>query len=273
MSMNKPSPDIRLYVRAPLTAGNDVVLSVEQTHYLKNVMRCSKGDTLLLFNGADGEWRVEVTGLSKKGATVAVQKQTRPQKEQPKEKGDAPPDIWLIFAPVKKVRVDFIAQKATEMGVSKLVPVITRYTQNGKSGSAKGGAKIERLRANAIEAAEQCGLLHVPEVSDAIQLEKLLSDWDNFASTNKDANKMARKLIFCDENAACTTGLAQLKTFKGKPVAVLIGPEGGFAPEERAMLALHSSAHIISLGPRILRSDTAAIAALAAVQLLMGDWS
>ena len=254
-----PSSKIRLYIGAEqeklsqretgFAASSQVELSPDQHHYLRNVMRCAEGDKLLVFNGRDGEWQAEIAEMSKKQTCITLLHPTRAQTDLP--------DIWLLFAPIKKGRLDYMAQKATEMGARVIWPVRTAFTQGGT-------LKESRLRANAIEAAEQCGLLAVPAIKECVDLQNIISNWEQIAPS--------RQLIFCDEKAAPENGLAALDKLKGQPVAVLIGPEGGFNDAERAALMAMPAAHIISLGPRILRADTAAVAALAACQIHLGDW-
>ncbi|MDO8290005.1 MAG: 16S rRNA (uracil(1498)-N(3))-methyltransferase [Parvibaculum sp.] len=244
----------RLYVEADLAAGADLTLDKDQSHYLVNVIRMGIGARVLLFNGRDGEWAGEITEASRKSASVSLVAQTRPHEPLP--------DIWLLFAPVKKARLDFIAQKATEMGAAVIQPVLTRRTIVSR-------IKDERLAANVIEAAEQCGLVCVPEVREAEKLTHLLDHWT--------ANNPARQILFCNEAAPPGGALTNLETIakahpRGTPFALLVGPEGGFDPQERAALLKRTDTHALSLGPRIMRADTAAIAALAAVQLVLGDW-
>lgn len=241
---------VRLYVEADLGEGLGVVPTRDQTHYLLNVMRMGDGDNVRLFNGRDGEWLGRLDEVKKRSCLIALEKKTREQ--------DALPDIWLLFAPVKRARLDFMVQKAVEMGAGRLLPVTTERTNVAR-------IKLDRLRANAVEAAEQCGLLSVPQISEPQSLERLLNDWSD------DDN--GRRIIFCDEAAPGATTLDQLKEVDGTgPLAVLIGPEGGFSPAERERLLRRTDTHAISLGPRIMRADTAAVAALAAVQLVLGDW-
>lgn len=209
-------------------------------------MRLQPGAALLVFDGRNGEWRAEVAEAGKRGGTIEVQAQTRPQIE--------PPDLWLLFAPVKKTRTDFIVEKAVEMGAARIVPVQTDYTNAGR-------IQRDRLQANAVEAAEQCGATHVPVVAELTRLGRLLDEWPE-----------ERRLMFCDEAAA---GLAtRLAAQSGPPApwAILIGPEGGFSPAERDRLENHAAATRVSLGPRILRAETAAVAALTLWQSSFGDW-
>jgi 16S rRNA (uracil1498-N3)-methyltransferase len=246
-------PRQRLYVTAALAAEAKISLTGNQAHYLRNVLRCQTGDAVLLFNGADGEWQAQIEALGKKQAELVIGTQHRPQ--------SAGSDLWLLVAPVKRDRLDYLAQKATEMGVSRLVPVITRRTQGGG-----GMVKIDRLRANAIEAAEQCGILNVPEIAAPQRLEDILQNWP-----------ADRPLVFCDETAPSGAGLdgQELADSDSKMqggLAVLVGPEGGFDASEHAMLNAHAQMLRLSLGPRILRTDTAVVAALAVLQARFGDW-
>ncbi|HSF94307.1 MAG TPA: 16S rRNA (uracil(1498)-N(3))-methyltransferase [Thermohalobaculum sp.] len=229
-----------------MASGSEVALARDQAHYLTTVMRQGPGDKVLLFNGADGEWLAEVAEAGKRGATLVCRTQTLPQSQ--------PPDLWLVFAPIKKARTDFIAEKAAEMGCRRLLPVFTRFTNSERVNAG-------RLRAHAVEAAEQCGLLSVPEVAEPTTLDALLGGWDP-----------ARRLMFCDESGAGAPAARVLERAGAGPWAVLIGPEGGFSPEERARLAALPYAHAVSLGPRILRADTAAVAALSLWQAVLGDW-
>lgn len=221
-----------------------VPLGREQSHYLLNVMRLGEGGEALLFNGRDGEWRARIASASKRGAGLICEEMTRAQ--------SAPPDLWLLFAPIKKARTDFIAEKAAEMGASRLWPVFTRFTNSER-------VNEQRLRAHGIEAAEQCGLLSVPDVAPPARLDKALSGWDP-----------ARRIMFCDESMV-GAGPALAGAAPG-PWAILIGPEGGFAPEEAEKLRGLPFAHPVALGPRILRADTAAVAAMAIWQAALGDW-
>lgn len=235
----------RLYVDAPLTAGAEVLLSRDRANYLFNVLRLGEGGPVLLFNGRDGEWRASVSGTGKRAA-LKVEKCVR---EQPR-----PGDLNFLFAPLKHARLDYLVQKAVEMGVSYLQPVITRHTQVTR-------VNLDRMRANAIEATEQCGILHVPTVGEPTGFDQVIGGAD-------------RLLVFCDEDADVADPVAALMSVRSprRPLAVLIGPEGGFAEEERAALIGRPNVVRIALGPRILRADTAAVAALALVQAVLGDW-
>ena len=244
--MPYPAPKIRLHVTAPLAADAGVVLSREQAHYLGNVMRQRVGDRVALFNGDDGEWAAEIASINKREALLACRELIRSQTN--------PPDLWLCFAPIKKARTDFIAEKACEMGASLLVPVFTQFTNSER-------VKTERLQAHAIEAAEQCGITSVPQVADAVSLSQLLDSWP-----------ADRQILFCDESGSGLNAIATLKRANPAPWAILIGPEGGFSPEEAKRLRSMPAAHAVSLGPRILRADTAVVAALTIWQATLGDW-
>ncbi|MBF0325163.1 MAG: 16S rRNA (uracil(1498)-N(3))-methyltransferase [Alphaproteobacteria bacterium] len=234
----------RLYVAADLAAGAVLTLGKDQSHYLANVMRAKLGEMVLLFNGRDGEWQGELTDVGKNAVRLVIGAQTRPQAPEP--------DLWLLAAPLKKDNTDLVAEKAAELGVSRLWPVFTRRTVAAR-------VNTDRLRAHLMEAAEQCERLTVPDLAEPAALDKVLAGWDP-----------ARTLMFLDESGSGPP-LAQALPQSG-PLAVLVGPEGGFAPEERALLATCAFARPVSLGPRILRAETAAIAALAVVQAIVGDW-
>ncbi|PSC04628.1 16S rRNA (uracil(1498)-N(3))-methyltransferase [Alsobacter soli] len=236
----------RLFVDAPLAVGTPATLEREPSHYLLNVLRMQEGDRVLLFNGRDGEFLARLAGGSKKAAVLDVVEQTRPQ--------PAAPDLHYLFAPLKHARLDYMLQKAVEMGAGRIQPVLTRHTQVSR-------VNLERMRANVTEAAEQCGVLAVPEVAEEIRFERLLGAWP-----------AERLMIFCDEDAPIADPIAALKGAPRGPAAVLIGPEGGFSEEERAALLRLPRVLRVSLGPRILRADTAAVAALALVQATLGDW-
>jgi 16S rRNA (uracil1498-N3)-methyltransferase len=244
MAAERPAP--RLYVDADLTAGNEIVLSPAQSHYLGAVMRRGAGDGLHLFNGRHGEWQAEITALKRKIGAARPVTRTRPQTTEP--------DLWLLFAPVKRAPVDLMARMATELGVSALWPVITHNTVARR-------VKLERLRANAMEAAEQCGRLSLPEVFEPAPLDKVLDQWPG-----------DRRLLLCDESGGGTPLAGALNGAEPGPWAVIIGPEGGFAPGEAEALAALPGALRAGLGPRILRAETAVAAALACWQALVGDW-
>jgi 16S rRNA (uracil1498-N3)-methyltransferase len=238
---------IRLYVDQPLGAGQPVALNGDQAHYLFAVMRLAKGAGVLLFNGRDGEWRAEVAEAGKRGGVLICGEQTAPLR--------MPPDLWLLFAPIKKARTDFIVEKATEMGAARILPVQTRHTNADR-------IRQDRLQAHAVEAAEQCGGTFVPEVVDLQTLDRVLDAWPK-----------GRRLLWCDEHLAGTPVTVETLTDLPRGSwAILIGPEGGFAASEQARLAALPQVVRASLGPRILRADTAAVAALTLWQLAQGDW-
>jgi 16S rRNA (uracil1498-N3)-methyltransferase len=235
----------RLYVQAPLGEGREIALGRDQAHYLLNVLRRNRGDEVLLFNGRDGEWR-GVLGGQGKAAVVHV---------GPRSRGQTPAsDLHFLFAPLKHARLDYLVQKAVEMGASRLQPVLTQHTQATR-------INLERVRANVVEAAQQCGVLALPAVAEPALLSDAVAD-------------SQRLLVFCDEDAAVKDPLAALSAAgAGSPLAVLIGPEGGFSEGERLLLLKRPNVVRLSLGPRILRADTAAVAALALVQAALGDWT
>jgi len=237
----------RLYVDQPLAAGAAVAFDRGQANYLANVLRLGEGDELLLFNGREGEWRSRLAG-AKRRLAAEVDSLNRPQ----------PPagDLYVLFAPIKHARLDYLVQKAVEMGASRLVPTITRHTQVAR-------VNLERMRANVIEAAQQCGLLNLPEVAPPVRLAEAVA-----------AAGAGRLLVFCDEEAEVRDPVAALRVAAAAapPLALLIGPEGGFAEEERAALLRRANTVRLALGPRILRADTAAVAALTLVQAVLGDW-
>jgi 16S rRNA (uracil1498-N3)-methyltransferase len=226
-----------------LASGQAVPLSPDQAHYLTGVMRLGLGDPVLLFNGQDGEWRATLTLAAKRGAIVTCEDQTRPQL--------MPPDLWLLFAPIKKARTDFIVEKAVELGVARILPVQTRHTNSER-------IRQDRLQAHAVEAAEQCGATFVPEVAELAPLDRVLRDWPE-----------NRRLYWCDEAAVGQP--ASLAPSQG-PAAILIGPEGGFSSDEAQRLRARPGVTPLSLGPRILRADTAAVAAITLWQAACGDW-
>jgi 16S rRNA (uracil1498-N3)-methyltransferase len=236
----------RLFVDVDLSEGGTVACTPAQTNYLRNVMRLKDGDAILVFNGRDGEWRAELVDSSRRIAGLLVGAQVREQ--------EGGPDIDYLFAPLKRARLDYMVEKATEMGVARLRPVLTRRTVAER-------VNLERMRANAIEAAEQCGILRVPQIHAPEALERAIAGW-----------APARPLVFCDEDSDETCPFTALARIKPGPVAVLIGPEGGFDPAERELLSTQPFVTRISLGPRVLRADTAAIAALALVNAVLGDW-
>lgn len=235
----------RLFVPHPLAAGVVFEPDTDQQHYLRHVLRMAEGAEVLAFNGRDGEWLARIAAVSKKKLALTAIEQTRPQPPQP--------DLWFCFAPLKVGRMDYVIQKAVEMGAGLLQPVLTQHTQ-GKIG-------LDKMRANAIEAAEQCGVLSVPDVREPVRLDRLLGAWDG-----------ERRLIFCDEDASTNNPLPALRGIADPKLALLVGPEGGFSDVERNMLRALPFVTAIPLGPRILRADTAAVAALALIQATVGDW-
>lgn len=245
--MTQISPKIRLFIEDPLHEGQTLVFERAQAHYLFNVMRLKPGESVALFDGQNGEWRAEIVEARRKAGTAILREKLRAQ--------ETLPDLHLLFAPIKKARTDFIVEKACELGCAAIRPVITRYTNSDR-------LNPERLRAHMIEAAEQCGGLSVPELLPATKLDAVLAEWDE-----------TRALIFCDEARTAkpiSDALAGMP--RGHGAAVLIGPEGGFAPEESVRIRALDAAIPVTLGPRILRADTAAVAAIALVQAQIGDW-
>jgi 16S rRNA (uracil1498-N3)-methyltransferase len=244
----------RLFVDAPLSAGATVALERNQSNYLGNVLRLAAGASILVFNGRDGEWQAQIAGR-KRPDSLTIVAQTRPQ--------DRLPDVAYVFAPLKHARLDYMVQKAVEMGASSLQPVLTRFTQVSRVNG-------ERMRANVIEAAEQCGILSLAVVAEPVTLDRYLGQRD-----------ASRLLVFCDEAADVADPLQALRSEQAvsagqvasRGIDILIGPEGGFAEEERAILLRQTRILRLSLGPRVLRADTAGVAALALVQTALGDWS
>lgn len=239
----------RLFVDAPLQAGARIELDRGQANYLLNVLRLRAGESVLVFNGRDGEWRAEISVVGRKSADLVCAERTR-------EQGNTPSLIYA-FAPLKHARLDYMVQKAVEMGAGILQPVLTRRTQSTR-------VNLERMRSNAIEAAEQCGIITLPEVREEENLESFIKGLD------KDI-----LLVFCDEDAPVSNPVEALAKLGNKAprLAVIVGPEGGFTDQERALVAAHERCVRVSLGPRILRADTAAVAALAVVQSVLGDWN
>lgn len=236
---------IRLYVDQPLGAGQAVAVNADQANYLFNVMRLGKGAPVGLFNGRDGEWLALVEQAGKRGGILICDRQTAPLR--------LPPDLWLIFAPIKKARTDFIVEKAVELGAARILPVQTRHTNSER-------IRQDRLQAHALEAAEQCGATFVPEVADLVSLDRLLATFP-----------ADRKLLWCDE--AMVGQAPALSGARRQAWAILIGPEGGFSADEQARLRALPQVVPLALGPRILRADTAAVAALTLWQAALGDWA
>lgn len=239
----------RLYVAERLAPGAAIKLEQQQAHYLRNVLRLEGGDQVLVFNGRNGEWRATLSDSGRRTVTLSIDECVRDQ--------TAPCDLHYVFAPLKHQRLDYMIQKAVELGASRIAPVITRHVQVVR-------VNLERMQANAIEAAEQCGILNIPEIAEPVPFARMIAD-----------RQKNRLLIFCDEDADVTDPVAALqaqRTDKGRPLAVLVGPEGGFAADERAALLRLPNVVRLALGPRILRADTAAVAALALVQAVLGDW-
>ncbi len=239
----------RLFVRAALAPAARIGTDRAQANYLLSVLRLGSGDRVLVFNGRDGEWRAELEVTGRRDAVLVAREQARVQTPLP--------DLLYLFAPLKHARLDYMVQKAVEMGAGVLAPVITRRTQASR-------VNLERMEANVLEACEQCGVLAVPSVRAPRPLAALVAD---FA-----AAEPGRTLIFCDEDLEGAGPIPPLSALKPGPLALLIGPEGGFDPEERALLTRQPFVRAIGLGPRILRADTAAVAALAVVQSVLGDW-
>jgi 16S rRNA (uracil1498-N3)-methyltransferase len=236
----------RLYVEAELRPGTLIGCSDGQANYLRNVLRLPAGATIRVFNGRDGEWLAQLVLSGKRGCALEVLGQGRPQ--------EGGPDIDYLFAPLKRARLDYMVQKAVELGVARLVPVLTERTVAER-------VNLARMRANAIEAAEQCGILRIPEMSEPDALGRVLDRWSP-----------QKPLVFCDESAEPHSPIAALSTITPGPVGVLIGPEGGFSETERRLLCAQPFTVRLSLGPRVMRADTAAVAALALVNAVLGDW-
>jgi 16S rRNA (uracil1498-N3)-methyltransferase len=244
--MAESAPKIRLFVEAAIGPGAEVMLTSDQAHYLFNVMRSAHGDMVAVFNGRDGEWLASVIRTGRLGGSVTCRAPGRPQRR--------PPDLWLVFAPIKKARTDFIVEKAAELGAARVLPVFTRHSNTGR-------IQPERLRAHAIEAAEQCGETYVLDIARPVRLDALLDAWDP-----------ARRLVFCDESRDSAPAAAALAGAVPGPWAILTGPEGGFAAEEMARLRALPFVLPVTLGPRVLRADTAAVAAITLWQATLGDW-
>ena len=236
---------IRLFVDCPLGAGQGVALSEGQANYLFAVMRLPLGAGVLVFNGRDGEWLATVAEGGKRTGRLVCLDPARPQA--------MPPDLWLLFAPVKKDRTQFIVEKAVELGVARLCPVQTRFTNAER-------LRVDKARAHAVEAAEQCGATFVPPVDEVQPLDRLLAAWPD-----------GRRILWADESLITTR--QTLAALTPGPWAVLIGPEGGFSIDERDRLRAHPAVVPVSLGPRILRAETAVVAALTLWQSTLGDWT
>lgn len=244
--MAERAAKVRLFVEADLGAGARVALTPEQAHYLLTVMRLGGGDRVAAFNGRDGEWICAVEPSGRRAGALVAEAPGQPQRRAP--------DLWLLFAPIKKARTDFIVEKAAELGVARVQPVFTRLTNAER-------LKPERLRAHAIEAAEQCGETWVPEVAEPVRLEAALEAWEP-----------GRRLMFCDETRDAAPAAEALAAAGRGPWAILIGPEGGFTAEEAARLRATPQVLRVTLGPRVLRADTAAVAAITLWQATLGDW-
>lgn len=242
--MSNKNPRTRLYIKQDFSPGVVHLVDGSQGHYLVNVLRIKLGEYISLFNGREGEWLAEITKIGKGKAMITLREKLADQ--------TSVPDLWYLFAPVKKARLDYMMQKATELGVSLIRPILTKHTNLER-------LKRDKLIANLIEAAEQCGRMSVPELDEMISLEELLKKWPE-----------DRTLIFCDEAGEAK----QLKDIErsADKWAILIGPEGGFSEEERTMIRNHKNTEAVTLGPRILRADTAAVAALTLWQSYLGDW-
>ncbi len=236
----------RLFVTADIKAGIAIETDQDQFNYLANVLRMEDGAELLVFNGRDGEWKASISFPTRKRILLTPAEQTRPQ--------PAPSDLHYLFAPLKVGRLDYLVQKAVEMGAGLLQPVMTQHVQ-GKI------TNLDKVKANVIEAAEQCGILGIPDVAEPVKLADLLARWPH-----------ERRIIYCDEGDVGQNPLPLLTQVKEKHLALLVGPEGGFSEEERALLRSLDFVTAIPLGPRILRADTAAVAAMAVIQAVIGDW-
>jgi len=237
----------RLFIDAPLSKGAAIEVNADQFNYLANVLRMEEGADILLFNGRDGEWKASLSFPTRKRILLSATEKTRPQ--------PAPSDLHYLFAPLKVGRMDYLVQKAVEMGAGLLQPVMTQHVQ-GKI------TNLDKIRANVIEAAEQCGILGIPDVAEPVRLADLLDRWP-----------ADRRIIYCDEGDAGQNPLPLLSRVTERKLALLVGPEGGFSEEERTRLRSLDFVTAIPLGPRILRADTAAVAAMAVIQAAIGDWN
>ena len=239
----------RLYLHQMLAKDFRISADRSQFNYLVNVLRLKDGNQILVFNGKDGEWLATIEIVSRRVCYLILVEQTRKQTELP--------DLQYYFAPLKQGRLDYMVQKAVEMGVGQLIPVQTQHTQISR-------LNVERLEANVREACEQCGVLAVPKVRDMVQLKRMINSWKIL--------EPERVLLFCDESDTNHSTMDVLTELKHKPIAILIGPEGGFSHDEQRILKSQSFVKSLPLGPRIMRADTAAVAALAVVQSVLGDW-
>jgi len=238
---------IRLFIDGALATGNQLDLREDQAHYVNNVMRLQAEDRVAVFNGCDGEWQARIVSARKKKCLIEVEDKTRDQ--------DGCPDLWLVFAPIKKQRMDFIVEKATELGVAALVPVITQRTITSR-------INTERLHAQVIEASEQCERLNIPAIKEAVSLAQLIKDWP----------QERRLFVLNEQGGAPAINLGLQNADSREPAAILVGPEGGFDPSELDLLLKLPFVTPLSIGPRILRADTAALAALSCWQSVLGDW-
>ena len=245
--MKKNCRNIRIFVNNRLSCGQEVILDPQQSHYLCNVMRCESGAAVKVFNDCDGEFAAKIKCANKKQTIVAPYEQLRQQEEKN--------DLWLLFAPLKKDKTDFVIEKATELGCRKIIPTITKYT-------ITSNVKTSRYIAQSIEAAEQCRRTDIPEITEAINIKELLQNWDN-----------QRTLFFMDETLESKNFLQTLKENPTEKSAILVGPEGGFSEDELSLLRNLPFCKGATLGPRILRAETAATSALSCWQLISGDWS
>jgi 16S rRNA (uracil1498-N3)-methyltransferase len=239
----------RLYLRSPLSGGARIPLERAQANYLVNVLRLPAGAAIRVFNGKDGEWQATLAAEGRKAHALVIGDQTRPQ--------PAAPDLHYLFAPLKQARLDYMVEKAVEMGVGRLRPVLTQHGQVAR-------LNRERMEANAVEAAEQCGLLSIPAIDEPVPLKSVIEGWEK--------GEGGRRIIFCDEGDEASDPLKILSGLAPSPIALLIGPEGGFSADEQRLLRARQFVTAIPLGPRIMRADTAAVAALALVQAVLGDW-
>ncbi|WP_424934214.1 16S rRNA (uracil(1498)-N(3))-methyltransferase [Amaricoccus macauensis] len=244
--MSETRSKIRLFVRSNLATDGICELTPDHAHYLYNVMRQREGAQVGLFNGRDGEWRAEIISINKNRCSLAVIVQTAPQ--------GIPPDLWLLFAPIKKTRTDFIVEKAAELGCSRIRPIFTRNTNSER-------LRIDRLQAHAIEAAEQCGETSIAQVDPPMKLRDVFEGWN-----------VDRRLMFCDESRDAPPAQVALRNADHGSWAILIGPEGGFSQAEAEQIRSLPFVQPVTLGPRVLRADTAAVSAITLWQAFLGDW-